>query len=149
MPDLMSPFAKVYRTIYKLFHDISEGSMFDKRIAPRIPTSMVVALSKAGDFLCATIMNISSSGAFIKTETVLPVDTELALRIRLPEDLEIMDIVGKVVWEKQASNVSPAGMGIEFIRILSKDRRKIHCFVESCRQESPPYKVADEAAMLS
>jgi hypothetical protein len=71
--------------------------MSDMRMVPRIITSMVVALSKAGDFLCANIMNISSSGAFIKTETVLQVDTELAVFIRIPEDLEIMDIVGKVV----------------------------------------------------
>jgi uncharacterized protein (TIGR02266 family) len=125
--------------------------MFDKRIAPRIKTSMIVALSKAGDFLCANIMNISSSGAFIKTETVLPVDTELSLRIRLPDDLEIMDIVGKVVWQKQASTMTPAGLGIEFLSIASKDRNKIHSFVERCRQkmqEGNPCKIVDEAAML-
>ena len=96
-------------------------------------------------------MDISCRGIFIKNKTVLPVDTELALRIRLPEDLEIMDIVGRVVWAKQASNVTPAGIGIEFINISSKDRRKIHCFVESCRQEmqeSNPCKTADKAALL-
>ena len=125
--------------------------MFDKRIAPRIKTGMIVGISKAGDFLCASITNISSSGAFIKTETVLPIDTELALRIRLPDDLEIMDIVGKVVWQKQASHASPAGMGIEFLSIASKDRNKIHSFVERCRQkmqEGNPCKIVDEAARL-
>lgn len=125
--------------------------MTEKRRAPRVKTSMAVAFSSAGDFLCASIMDISCRGIFIKNETVLPVDTELALRFRLPEDLDIMDIAGKVVWAKQASKESPAGMGIEFVRISSENRRKILSFVENCRQmvrEGNPYKIADEAAML-
>ena len=125
--------------------------MLQKRAASRIKTSMVVAFSSAGDFLCGTIMNISCSGVFIKTETILPVDTELALRISFPHDLEIMDIVGRVVWRKQASCVHPAGLGIEFVGTSSEDRRKINSFIESClreMQKGHACNIADEATLL-
>jgi uncharacterized protein (TIGR02266 family) len=102
----------------------------EKRIAPRIKVSTAVAFSSAGDFLLADVMNISGSGVFIKTATVLPVATELALRIRLPEDLETMDIDGRVVWAKQASSASPAGMGVEFIKMSHDHKSKINAFVE-------------------
>jgi uncharacterized protein (TIGR02266 family) len=125
--------------------------MFEKRKTHRIQTSMAVAFSKAGDFLSANIMNISSSGVFIETETVLPPETELALRIRLPEDLEIMDIVGKVVWTKQMNHASPPGMGIQFTKISARHYQKIHCFVENCwqkMQEHYPRTIAENAAVL-
>ena len=109
--------------------------MTENRCAPRLKTSMAVAFSSAGDFLCGHIMNISCSGLFINTETVLPPDTELALRIRLPDDLESMDIVGRVVWAKQATKAYPAGMGIEFIRIPLEDRMKIERFVDEQTRE--------------
>lgn len=105
--------------------------MTEKRIEPRFTTSTAIAFSSEGDFLFATISNISSSGVFIKTEALLPVATELALRIRLPEDLETMDIEGRVVWAKQASSASPAGMGVEFIRMSYAHKRRINAFVEA------------------
>ena len=125
--------------------------MFQKRGASRIKTSVAVAFSSAGDLLCGNIMNISCKGVFIETETVLPVDTELALRISFPHDLEIMDIAGRVAWAKQASDKSPAGVGIEFVGISFENKRKINSFVESClaeRQKGHACNIADEAALL-
>ena len=104
--------------------------MFDKRHAPRIKTTMAIAFSSAGDFLCGHIMDISCSGVFLHTETVLPVDTELALRIRLPYDLVSMDITGRVAWTKQSTNASPSGMGVEFLKMAWEDRKRIERFVE-------------------
>ncbi len=104
--------------------------MEDKRIEPRINTSMALAFSSSGDFLFAMIKNISSTGVFIETDTVLSVDTELALRLSLPPDTEMMDIAGRVVWVKQASGESPAGMGVEFIKMSYAHKRKLHAFVE-------------------
>ena len=125
--------------------------MIENRSALRIKTSMAVVFSSAGDFLCASIMDISCRGVFIQNETVLPVDTELALRISFPHDLEIMDIAGRVAWAKQASDKSPAGVGIEFVGISFEDRRNINSFVESClpeRQKGNACKMADETELL-
>ena len=40
-----------------------------------------------------------------------------------------MDIEGRVVWLRQASKSSPAGMGIEFINIAPEHKEKIGAFV--------------------
>ena len=126
--------------------------MTENRTAPRIKTSMALAFSSNGDFLCGHIMNISCSGLFLNTETVLPVGTELALRIRLPEDLESMAIAGRVVWAKQAACASPSGMGIEFVRTSPEDRRKINSFIKGSLkdiQTGHARKTADEAERYS
>lgn len=104
--------------------------MEEKRIESRVNASMVIAFSSAGDFLFATVKNISSSGVFIETETLLSVDTELAMRLSLPSDLETLDIAGRVVWVKQASGEASAGMGIEFLKMSYDHKKKIHAFVE-------------------
>ena len=91
--------------------------MVENRRDYRIEISTGAAFSRAGseDYFFGDIINICRNGFFIKTETMLPVDTELKLRIRLLEDIELLDITGRVVWAKQAASVAPAGMGIEFV----------------------------------
>lgn len=110
--------------------------MRDIRGSIRIATGMAVAFSSAGEMSYGTIMNMGVGGIFLKTTDVQPVDTELALRIRLPDDLQTMDIAGRVVWEKKDSCTTPSGMGIEFIRLSPANRRRIEQFVAvraSCR----------------
>jgi len=109
--------------------------VIDKRKVPRIQISMAIAFSRNGEFLCGDIMNICCNGVFIVTETVLPVDTELALRIRLPGDFAIMDIAGRVAWVNQASAASPAGLGIEFVSMSAEVMIRIEHFVNKRRHD--------------
>jgi uncharacterized protein (TIGR02266 family) len=103
----------------------------------RIGISTGAAFGRAGseDFFFGDIINICRNGFFMKTETILPVDTELKLRIRLPEDIELLDITGRVVWAKQASSVAPAGMGIEFVQQSAEAMNIIAHFVDARRQD--------------
>ena len=112
--------------------------MIENRKTVRIKVCMAIAFSSNGDFLCGDVMDIRCNGVFIMTKTVLPVDTELALRIRLPDDLKIMDIVGGVAWVKQASDTSLAGLGIEFVTISAEDRIRIKRFVDKRSHELNP-----------
>jgi Tfp pilus assembly protein PilZ len=73
---------------------------------------------------------MSRDGVLIRTDMLLAIDAELALRIRLPGDSETMYIKGRVVWLQQASKSSPAGMGVEFITMPYDHKRKINAFVE-------------------
>jgi Tfp pilus assembly protein PilZ len=73
---------------------------------------------------------MSTTGAFIKTSHLLPVDAEFALNLQLPGDPEIMAIPGRVVWTKSVSSASPAGMGIQFTNILPHYQKKIAAFIE-------------------
>ena len=111
--------------------------MVGKRRDQRITTSSATAFSESGDFFFGDIINICRNGFFVKTDTLLPVDTELTLRIKPAEDMKIMDIAGRVVWAKQASAASPPGMGIEFVRESPEVINKITHFVDAHRQKQP------------
>jgi uncharacterized protein (TIGR02266 family) len=109
----------------------------ERRTMPRIETSLEIAFKNAGIFLCSYILNLSSGGIFIRTEQPLPVDAELEMRIQLPDDPEVMQLGGRVVWTKPQSNAYPAGMGVQFIGMPPVYRQKIHTFIEkSLRSKS-------------
>jgi len=104
--------------------------MNDLREKARISTKLKLQLRDSGHGMDAYVMNMSTGGAFIKTNQLLPVDAEFAFSLQLPGDPEIMYIDGRVVWTKFVCNSSPAGMGIQFINILPDHQKKISAFVE-------------------
>lgn len=109
--------------------------MVEQRRSTRAKTSIAAAFRTDKEFLFGNILNICRNGFFIKTETLLPIDTELMLHIRLPNATETMNIAGRVVWAKQRSSASPAGMGIEFIRASSENKKNIALFLEAERRK--------------
>jgi uncharacterized protein (TIGR02266 family) len=102
-----------------------------KRLMPRTTTNLTLTIQNSGKFEWLSLQNLSGGGAFIKTDYPLPVDSSLALPIRLPGDSEILGIEGRVVWIKQKINSPDAGMGIEFTKISKQHQEKINSFVES------------------
>lgn len=113
--------------------------MVERRKDPRVTTGISVECSSEGRSFFGDIVNICRNGFFIKAETIMPVDTELKLRIRLPkkDDREPMRLTGRVVWAKQIATVSPAGMGIEFIRESAEALHAIAGYVDTRQQEQP------------
>jgi uncharacterized protein (TIGR02266 family) len=105
-------------------------AMVDRRRTPRIKASMPIALNYNDHVSCCKSIDISYDGMFILTDAALPPDAEVVLRFRLPDDSELLNIESRVVWTKQVSNLAPAGMGIEFIRMSYDHRRKITAFVQ-------------------
>jgi uncharacterized protein (TIGR02266 family) len=73
-------------------------------------------------FIQEYVTNISRSGAFIKTDTPLPVGTEVNLRFTvIMNDIETIEGVGKVV--RVESN--PPGMGVVFEELSSYSKQLI------------------------
>ncbi len=65
-------------------------------------------------FIQEYVTNISASGAFIKTDSPLPIGTEVNLRFTvIMNDIETIEGVGKVV--RVESN--PTGMGVVFVKL--------------------------------
>ena len=65
------------------------------------------------------VTNISSSGAFIRTEDPLPVGTKVNLRFTvIVDDLETIEGIGEVV----RSSDDPPGMGVVFTKLDSVSR---------------------------
>jgi len=116
----------------------------DARKATRISTNLKLISRNSGNYIDSHIINMSTTGAFIKTSHLLPVDAEFALNLQLPGDPEIMIIDGRIVWTKSVSSASPAGMGIQFTDILPEHQKKLASFVErrsSAQESDEPVKL--------
>jgi len=113
-------------------YTIYEGGLMgiERRVMPRVDTSLEIAFRTAGVNRTSYMLNLSSGGLFIKTDQPLSIDAELEMSFQLPDDPEILDIGGKVVWAKPESHAFPAGMGIQFVNMPAEYRQKIQAFVE-------------------
>ncbi len=103
----------------------------ERRVMPRVDTSLEISFKTSGVSGHSYMLNLSSGGIFIKTDTPLPIDAELQLSIQLPDDTETMRIRGKVVWTKEQSLAFPAGMGVKFIDLPAAYEKRIKLFVEN------------------
>ena len=66
---------------------------------------------------CDYATTLGAGGLFIETEAPCPPDTQLKLRFRLADDLDIHEIEGRVVWLRrleEGGKPHAPGMGIQF-----------------------------------
>jgi len=65
-------------------------------------------------FIQEYVTNISRTGAFIKTDTPLPIGTEVNLRFTvIMDDIETIEGLGRVV----RVETNPSGMGVVFLEL--------------------------------
>ena len=73
-------------------------------------------------FIQEYVTNISRSGAFIKTNSPLPIGTEVDLRFTvIMDDIETITGVGRVV----RVEANPSGMGVVFVKLSDYSERLI------------------------
>ena len=85
-----------------------EASRYDERIGTELPVKLTHQGKSRREALC----DLSRGGAFVRTETPLPVGSELQFAIRPPGALLGFELSGKVTWIRQQGE--PKGMGIAF-----------------------------------
>ena len=107
----------------------------NKRESPRIATNIEIKFREKGSFLRSYMLNVNNGGLFLKTDKPLALGAEVTMDIRLPYDLETMNIEGRVVWTNPKSTAFPAGMGIQFTKLLSEHQEKIKIYVDANRKE--------------
>lgn len=107
----------------------------DKRESPRIATNIEVRFREKSSFVRSFMLNVNKGGLFLRTDRPLPIDADVVMHVRLPDDEEVMTIEGRVVWINTKSKVFPAGMGIQFTGITAEHRDKINAFVDANRVE--------------
>jgi uncharacterized protein (TIGR02266 family) len=76
------------------------------------------------DFIFEYVVNISRSGAFIRSDDPLPVGTKVALRFTvIMDEIETIEGQGQVVRVVPAGGAEPSGMGVVFTELTrhSKD----------------------------
>lgn len=98
----------------------------------RVTVEIDVDLGTYGPYALSRLENVSIGGAFIKSEKLYPVGTELKLKFKLPGDEKIIEADGQVVWaytQRGTSLVNNSGLGVRFVQILQSDRDRIKAFI--------------------
>lgn len=84
-------------------------------------------------FLSNHVCNISRGGLFIRSDKPLPLETEVALVLRLPEADVCIRAKGRVVWNydivKGTSRIIP-GSGIRFVDMSATDRAALEAYLK-------------------
>lgn len=110
----------------------------DKREDGRAPITLRVDYKRLNTFFADYTKNISKGGTFIKTTKPLDVGTEFVFVLALPPpssglaDSAQLELTGEVKWvvlAADATDDSPAGMGIQFVFQDDSERRKVEEFV--------------------
>ena len=95
---------------------------------PRYQVDIPVDYETRDLFLGSRVTNISRGGLFIRTENPLPVQTEVALSLHLPEDDRVIQARGRVVWNYDVPRDSfhvVSGMGIKFVDLPAEQMTRI------------------------
>ncbi|MCL4477895.1 MAG: TIGR02266 family protein [Deltaproteobacteria bacterium] len=106
----------------------------EKRNNTRLDTKLEVKYGDITSFISDYAMNISRGGMFISTKNTLAIGTTIEIEFTIPAITVPIRVQGKVTWvnapEKiKGTNLIP-GMGVEFNKISSDDRKKLEHFIE-------------------
>lgn len=106
----------------------------DRRIGNRSAIELNVEYKRLNTFFADYTRNISKGGTFIRTERPLDVSTEFVFALTIRGLAEPLRLHGRVKWIvslADATEDSPAGMGIEFQYKNDEERRATESIVES------------------
>lgn len=80
-------------------------------------------------------VNISASGIFIETDSILPVDTEIVVKFKLPGADRIIAANVRVMWTNEPGATKkaslPPGMGLRFLDLSLDDLHAVRAFLET------------------
>lgn len=80
-------------------------------------------------------VNMSSGGMFIETGNILPVDTLLTVKFKLPGNDAIITSKARVAWTNEPGHLRkcsyPPGMGLQFIDLSLKDLHTIREYLNT------------------
>ena len=79
-------------------------------------------------------LNMSTGGLFIESSLVLPEDTELTVKFKLPDSDTIIVAKVRVAWINDPLDLKklffPAGMGLQFLDLSSEDMYAIRTYLD-------------------
>jgi Tfp pilus assembly protein PilZ len=105
---------------------------------PRYKISVPVEMACADRFYRGEIMDISSSGCFIKTKDHLKVDEEISVKFGLFDHQFVCR--GKVVWRTESGVTHPKGIGVRFFSLERAEQGRLRQTVKKLRSLSRKFK---------
>ncbi|NOZ02259.1 MAG: hypothetical protein GXP54_10275 [Deltaproteobacteria bacterium] len=105
-------------------------SLLEVQADPKAATRVSVEFRDAVQFYEGLALSLSSGGIFIKTESLLPIDSLLDMEIKLRTEGIVIRVMGKVIWvNPREAQGRPAGLGVKFPKLSSIQRQIITDFM--------------------
>jgi len=97
---------------------------------PQTVTRVELVFDDAIHFYEGLSLSFSRGGIFVKTESLLPIDSLLAIEMRLQKEDIRFNLSGKVIWvNPRESQGRPVGLGIKFYKLSSIQRQVLDDFM--------------------
>jgi uncharacterized protein (TIGR02266 family) len=113
--------------ISSLLSDHSHGGQH--RAFPRFPAPFPLKVRTGAAFISEHAVNLSRSGAFVRTDSPPPINTAVEVEIVLPE--RAITTAGVVVHRNEPGAPGPAGIGIQFVDASDDFRERLDRAVEA------------------
>lgn len=105
-------------------------TILDRRADPGDPTRVELHFANAIQFYESLDLSLSKGGLFIKTESLLPIDTLLDTDCHLEEEEVNFRVSAKVIWlNPRDTQGRPVGMGLKLFRLSSIQRQVLADFM--------------------
>ncbi len=105
---------------------------------PRYKISVPTQMTASDHLYKGEIMDISSSGCFIKTKDTIRVDQVIMIKFSLFDNK--FECSGKVVWRTESGVTHPKGVGVRFIGIPKPVQIELQKTVKKLKSLSKKYK---------
>jgi uncharacterized protein (TIGR02266 family) len=103
----------------------------NKRRGIRAPFAMKAMICEKDEFVPCQVLNLSEGGVFVMRKNPLPMGKEVDLLLPFQEMESPLEVSGKVAYVvEKAHGKHPRGMGIQFTRLESGAREKLHQYLE-------------------
>jgi len=109
--------------------------VFAKRPDPRYLTRIAIFYGTyQKKILTDYSINLSTGGVFIETNTILPEDTNLTVKFKLPNTDTLIIVKARVAWINGPGSLRkaafPIGMGLHFLDLSSEDMCAIRTYLD-------------------
>ena len=100
----------------------------EKRAYPRAKIKWPVKIKTAKGYMDGVTLDVSPNGVFIRCRRPLKLNEVFDMAIKIPGTDRTLKAKAEVVWSNiygPDDEISPRGMGVQFIKISSTDRKSI------------------------
>jgi len=109
--------------------------MSAKRLDPRYLTRIAIFYGTyQKKILTDYSINMSTGGVFVETNMILPEDTELTVKFKLPHTDTLIIAKARVAWVNGPESVKaaalPVGMGLHFLNLSAADMSAIRAYLD-------------------
>ncbi len=104
--------------------------LLEHPVDAKTPTRVELVFNDAVQFYEALALSFSKGGIFIKTESLLPIDSLLTIEVHIKAENVKFTVSAKVIWvNPRESQGRPVGMGVKFYKLSSIQRQILDDFM--------------------